>query len=155
MPIRSPSAHDPGAPKIAAACQKPRLKVPALHVRRRMHHGSEARAAVSVAGCGSTGAVPCDRPRRFLRPGLGRVSLKRFARQASRFGYHGTRTVGIRFRRRGKAPSWVLISAAGAHTEASEFLRRRGQGSTATAVQLTPPPTKAISARRANPIWLS
>ena len=34
--------------------------------------------------------------------GLGRVSLKWFARQASRFRYHGTRTVGIRFRRRGK-----------------------------------------------------
>ena len=27
--------------------------------------------------------------------GLGRVLLKWFARQASRFGYHGTRTVGI------------------------------------------------------------
>ena len=34
--------------------------------------------------------------------GLGWVLVKSFARQASRFGYHGTRTVGIRFRRRGK-----------------------------------------------------
>ena len=42
-----------------------------MHVRWRMHRGSGARAFVSVAGCGSTGAAPCDRLRRFLRPGLG------------------------------------------------------------------------------------
>ena len=40
---------------------------------RATHHGSGARAAVSVANCGSTGAVVCDYLRRFLRPGLGRV----------------------------------------------------------------------------------
>ena len=60
--------------------------------------------------------------------GLGRVLLKWFARQASRFGYHGTRTVGIGFRLRGKVPSRVLISATGTHTEAAALLRRRGQG---------------------------
>ena len=64
-------------------------------------------------------AAPCNRPRRFLRQGLARVLVKWFARQASRFGYHGARTVGIRFWRRGKVPSRVLISAAGAHTEAA------------------------------------
>jgi hypothetical protein len=63
--------------------------------------------------------------------GLGWVSLKWFARQASRFSYHGTRTVGIGFRHRGKGPSQVLISAAGAHTEAPTLLRRHGQGGAA------------------------
>ena len=35
------------------------------------HHGSGARAVVSVAACGSTMVASCDRLRRFLRPGLG------------------------------------------------------------------------------------
>jgi len=59
--------------------------------------------------------------------GLGRVFLRWFACRASRFGYHGTRTVGIGFRRRGKGPSRVLIGAAGVYTEAAALLRRRGQ----------------------------
>ena len=33
---------------------------------------------------------------------MDRVLVKWFARRASRFGYHGTRTVGIGFRRRDK-----------------------------------------------------
>jgi hypothetical protein len=41
------------------------------------HHGSGARAVVSVAACGSTVVASCDRLRRFLRPGgLGRVLVK-------------------------------------------------------------------------------
>jgi hypothetical protein len=36
-------------------------------------HGSGARAVVSVANCGSTVVAPCNRPRRFLRLGLGLV----------------------------------------------------------------------------------
>ena len=86
---------------------------------------------VSLAGCGSTVVAPCDRLRRFLRPGLGPGLVKWFARQASRFGYHGTRGGGIGFRRRDKVHSRVLISAVGAHTEAAALLRRRGQGGAA------------------------
>ena len=69
--------------------------------------------------CEGTVVAPCNRLRRFLRPELGPGFLKWFARQASRFGYHGTRTAGIRFRRRNKVPSRVPINAAGAHTEAA------------------------------------
>ena len=47
---------------------------------------------------------------------MGRVFLKWFARQASRFGYHGTRTVGIGFRRRDKVAPRALVGAAGAGT---------------------------------------
>ena len=39
--------------------------------------------------------------------------------------------MGIGFRRRDKVPSQVLISAAGAHIEATALLRRRGQGGAA------------------------
>ena len=41
---------------------------------------------------------------------LGRVFLKWFARRASRFGYHGTRTVEAGFRRRDKVPSGGVLS---------------------------------------------
>ena len=41
------------------------------HAPQRRHHGAGARARNSVAGCGSTVVAPCDRLRRFLRPGLG------------------------------------------------------------------------------------
>jgi NAD(P)-dependent dehydrogenase (short-subunit alcohol dehydrogenase family) len=41
------------------------------------------------------------------------VSLKWFARQASRFGCHGTRTVGIGFRRRSKVAPQALVGATG------------------------------------------
>ena len=40
---------------------------------------------------------------------MGWVLLKWFARQASRFGYHGTRTVGIRFRLRGKGKQLEVL----------------------------------------------
>ncbi len=77
-PDRAPKSTKSGPPKSFPACQKPWLKAPVLHVRWRMHHGSRltvhgsgARASVSVAGCGSTVVVPCNRLRRFLRPGLG------------------------------------------------------------------------------------
>ena len=64
--------------------------------------------------------------------GLGWVLLKWFVRQASRFGCHGTRTVGIGFRRWSKVLSGrVLIGAAGAHTEAAALLRGRGEGGAA------------------------
>ena len=69
--MKSPRAHDPGVLKSAAACHRPWLNAPALHVRWRTHHGPGARAAVSVAGCGSTVVASCDRLRRFLRLGLG------------------------------------------------------------------------------------
>ena len=95
---------------------------------RTTHHGSGARAAFSVADCGSTVVAPCNRLRRLLRQGLGPVLLKWLARRASRLGYHGTRTVGIGFRRRGKEPSRVFVSTVSADTEAAALLRRRGEG---------------------------
>ena len=64
-------AYKIGATQKHPVCQRPRLKGRSLHVRRRRHHGSGTRAAVSLADCGSTVAAPCDRLRRFLRPGLG------------------------------------------------------------------------------------
>ena len=91
-----------------------------LHVRRRRHHGSEARAkggGGSVAGCGSTVVASCDRLRRFLRTGLGRVLVKWFAHRASRFGYHGTRNERVGFRRRNKVPT----RSAKSHPPASGF----------------------------------
>jgi hypothetical protein len=62
---------------------------------------------------------------------LGRVSLKCFVRQASRFGYHGARTVGIGYQRRSQVAPQALVGADGAHTEAAALLRRRGQGGAA------------------------
>ena len=72
--------------------QKSWLKGRSLHVRRRMHHGSGVRAAFLMAGSDrqraalhwSVGMVP--------QAGLGLGLVKWFARQASQFGYHGTRT---------------------------------------------------------------
>ena len=72
--------------------------------------------AFSVAAAEAARAASCDRLRRFLRSGLGPVLLKWFARQASRFGYHGTRTMGIGFRRRDKVAPRALVGAAGAGT---------------------------------------
>lgn len=62
--------------KIGATSKTPPLpqaaaESPRLHVRRRRHHGSEARAIVSVAGTEAPGAASCDRTRRFPRSGFG------------------------------------------------------------------------------------
>ena len=40
---------------------------------------------------------------------MDRVLVEWFARQASRFGYHGTRTVGIGFRRCGKGKQLEVL----------------------------------------------
>ena len=57
---------------------------------------------VSLAGAEAPGRLPVIALDGSSDRGLGWVLVKWFARRASRLGYHGTRTVGIRFRRRGK-----------------------------------------------------
>jgi hypothetical protein len=92
-------------------------RIPA-HGSRTMVHGSGARAGgFSSRLRKHREATFCNRPRRFLRLGLGLG----FARQASRFGYQGTRTVGIGFRRRSKVAPQALVGATGAHTQRLRF----------------------------------
>ena len=65
---------------------------------------------VSVAGAEAPWWLPVIALDGSSGRGLGWVLLKWFARRASRFGYHGTRTVGIRFRRRGKGKPLEVLA---------------------------------------------
>ena len=70
IPMKSPSPQGRGRAKTPllpeAAAESPSLARTTTQAPRL-----GARAAVSVAGVEVPGAAPCDRLRRFLRPGLG------------------------------------------------------------------------------------
>jgi len=69
---------------------------------RTTHHGSGARAAFSVADCGSTVVAPCNRLRRFLKRGLGPGFGQMVCSPSVSVRLSRHTDVGIGFRRRDK-----------------------------------------------------